>query len=330
MAKVSILVPVYGVEKFIEKCAISLFEQTFDDIEYIFVNDQTKDNSIEILKDLILKYPKRKSQIKIINHFVNRGLAAARNTGVENAKGDYILHVDSDDYLEKNAIELLYCKAVEENADIVVCNMMFVWDNEEKVSVQEVGDSKHQFIKLMLSAKTMVGIVNKMIRRNIYLDNDIRTFEGINLGEDFVTSPRLAYFCNKISKVDNPLYYYLQTNSNSYTKKVSEANIDNLVAVYSELELFFKDKPLSAEYFAAMRESKVIKKIEFLLQSNAENFNKILTLFPETNMVRNLSFLNKRGKIVFLLIKIGNKTLLKLFIKLYKNFFLLIQKMKGR
>ena len=104
---ISILVPIYSVEQYIERCAKSLFEQTYTDIEYIFVNDCSPDRSIDILKETILKYPKRKNYVKIINHDVNRGLSAARNTAVENAIGDFILHVDSDDYLEMDAIEKL-------------------------------------------------------------------------------------------------------------------------------------------------------------------------------------------------------------------------------
>ena len=96
--KVSICVPVYGVEKYIERCAISIFEQTYTNLECIFVNDCTKDNSIKILYNVIERYPQRREKIRIIQHDCNRGLAAARNTALEAASGDYILHVDSDNY----------------------------------------------------------------------------------------------------------------------------------------------------------------------------------------------------------------------------------------
>ncbi|MEG0697951.1 MAG: glycosyltransferase [Algoriella sp.] len=125
--KVSILVPIYKVENFIECCATSLFEQNFEHIEYIFVNDKSPDRSIELLKGVIEKYPHRKANVKIIDHQENKGLAGARNTGVENATGEYILHVDSDDYLDLNAIDLLYTKAVETNSDIVTCNYVLEW-----------------------------------------------------------------------------------------------------------------------------------------------------------------------------------------------------------
>jgi glycosyltransferase involved in cell wall biosynthesis len=123
MPKVSIVVPIYGVEKYIERCARSLFEQTFDDIEYIFVNDSTKDASIEVLQTVIEEYPHRKNQIKILHHPENRGLPQARKTGILAAKGDYIINFDSDDWVEHTIIEVVYTKASQDKADIVVCDI---------------------------------------------------------------------------------------------------------------------------------------------------------------------------------------------------------------
>ncbi len=97
MLKVSVIIPVYGVEKYIERCTRSLFEQTLDDMEFIFVNDCTKDNSIAIIERIAEEYPLRKSQIHILNHQVNKGLPIARQTGLRVATGEYIAHCDSDD-----------------------------------------------------------------------------------------------------------------------------------------------------------------------------------------------------------------------------------------
>ena len=105
--KVSILVPVYGVEKYIKRCARSLFEQTYDNIEYIFVDDCTQDRSIDILEEVLKEYPNRKNQVKILHHAKNRGLSASRNTALDASTGDYLMHVDADDYLHVDAIALL-------------------------------------------------------------------------------------------------------------------------------------------------------------------------------------------------------------------------------
>ena len=118
--KVSMLVPIYGVEKFIERCAISLFEQTYQNIEYIFVNDCTKDDSINVLERVINRYPNRKPFVRIINHKQNKGLAGARNTAVSNATGEFIMHVDSDDYVDKEIVRKAIDKQLRSDADIVV------------------------------------------------------------------------------------------------------------------------------------------------------------------------------------------------------------------
>ncbi|MDR0829587.1 MAG: glycosyltransferase, partial [Prevotellaceae bacterium] len=111
---VSILVPIYKVSAYIERCAHSLFQQTFENIEYIFVNDCTPDDSIEKLQKIIEQYPNRKPFVKIIHHKKNRGLAETRNTALYNSTGKYIQHIDSDDYIELNMIEEMYKKAIEE------------------------------------------------------------------------------------------------------------------------------------------------------------------------------------------------------------------------
>ena len=131
-AKVSVCIPVYGVEKYIERCARSLFEQTMKDgIEFIFVNDCTKDKSIEILEQVLGEYPERKEQVKIIHHEKNKGLVAARKTGLAHATGDYIIHCDSDDWVDLNLYETMYNKAVEVNADVVCCPFLQFFSAEK-------------------------------------------------------------------------------------------------------------------------------------------------------------------------------------------------------
>lgn len=98
---VSIVVPIYGVEKFIVQCARSLFEQTYENIQYIFVNDCTKDNSVILLKEIIELYPNRKKQVLIIEKEKNEGLPLARKTGMQYVKGEYVMLLDSDDWVQR-------------------------------------------------------------------------------------------------------------------------------------------------------------------------------------------------------------------------------------
>ena len=120
--KVSVIVPIYGVEAYIERCAVSLFEQTLDDIEYIFVNDCTPDNSMTILSEVLSRYPQRREQVRIINQPKNLGAAKAREDGIKAARGEYIIHCDSDDWVDTNMYQLLYEKAKADNSDMVICD----------------------------------------------------------------------------------------------------------------------------------------------------------------------------------------------------------------
>ena len=118
--KVSVCIPVYGVEKYIEQCVRSLFGQTLKEIEYIFVDDCTLDRSIDILSKVLEEFPERKEQVKIIRHEKNSGLVAARNTALKYVIGEYVTHCDSDDWLKNDLLEKAYNEITEANADVVV------------------------------------------------------------------------------------------------------------------------------------------------------------------------------------------------------------------
>lgn len=122
------IVPVYNVAPYIEKCARSLLEQTLENMEIIFVDDKTPDNSIEIINSLLDNYPSRKSQTKIIHKRKNEGLAAARKDGILAATGEYIIHCDSDDWADTTLYRTLYEKAKETGADIVICDEVYEYN----------------------------------------------------------------------------------------------------------------------------------------------------------------------------------------------------------
>lgn len=328
--KVSILVPIFNVSSFIERCAVSLFEQTFEDIEYIFVNDCTPDNSIEVLNNVIQRYPNRQAQIRIINHENNKGLAGARNTGIANANGDFILHIDSDDYVEPNMVELLYSKAIAENSDIVVCDFIMEWDNTNRV-VEQIWDKNPKiFINKILSVQAVPSVWNKLFKKKLYIENNISTIEGINLGEDLITTPKLLYYSKNVSKVEIPLYHYLQTNSNSYTKNYTEKNINNVEDVLKELTSFFKKKEDFYLFEQSLLEGKLKKKIELIFNSDEEYWNELFKIFPEINKLEDLSFLTIREKIVYFFIKNNYNSALSWYKKMYNPLFNAVQKLKGR
>ena len=119
--KVSIIIPVYNVAKYIERCLLSVLDQTWQDLEVILVNDCTPDNSMEIARRVVASHP-RGTVVRCLEHEENRGLSAARNTGISASVGDYLYFLDSDDYISANAIELLADAAVQKRPDFVIGN----------------------------------------------------------------------------------------------------------------------------------------------------------------------------------------------------------------
>ncbi len=251
---VSILVPIFGVEKYIERCAVSLFEQTYENVEYIFVNDCTKDNSIKILHEVIKCYPQL-SNILIINHEYNRGLAAARNTAVAAAHGLFLMHVDSDDWLEKNAVEKCVVLQQENDADIVSFGCWREYGDKTIVQCPpKYSSSKDMCLSLVKKKRgkqvVNVGIWGRLIRRSLYVDNNIKVEEGVNMAEDYQVITKLAYYANKISVLDEPLLHYNLQNSNSYVNSISLVSARQSERSIQIVYDFFSNK--GTEYWEAV------------------------------------------------------------------------------
>ena len=328
--KVCIIVPVYNVAKHIELCARSLFEQTFTEIQYVFVNDCSLDDSVEILEKIIDEYPQRKNDIKILVHERNKGLACARKTGLQQVDADFILNVDSDDFVEPDMVELMYNKAVEEDADIVVCDFILEWGLTTKVAPQKYSPDKTAYTNLLLSGRVLPGVVNKLIRSGLYADNNIFPVEGINVGEDYSITPRLAYYANKIAKVDQALYHYIQTNSNSYTKSFSEKSAENIISAVCVLNDFFVSLPDYELYRDSLDEGKLRKKISLLMESKPVMRRKYATIFADTNEKAKGLQLTKEERITMFLVSHGLFPMLNIFLFFYWNLLELIQIVKGR
>ena len=227
MPKVSIVVPVYGVEKYIRRCAESLFKQTLDDLEFIFVNDCTEDKSMEVLQTVIDEY--HPSNVKVINHKQNKGLPQARKTGIAAATGDYIANCDSDDWLDPDYCKIMYGKAVSSNADMVICNICFVRDDRKDEikwgDVSVYADPLKTF-RFFLAEKLQVSAVIRLIRRDIAQKEDILTPLQYS-AEDWSLVVQWIYYCKKIEYVDSPLYYYYIGNQTQSRHLTAENCIKN-------------------------------------------------------------------------------------------------------
>ena len=296
--KVSVLVPVYGVEKYIERCAISLFEQTMKTgIEYIFVNDCTKDKSIIILQNILENYPERKPFVKIINHETNQGLASARNTGLDNASGEYICIVDADDYIDLKMLQILYEQSIKTDADIVICNSL--WQHEEKTFQKSIKkrNTKQEYLTDILDRTSSPAWWGRLYKREIIEKNHIRLPAGFGYGEDYTTVPIVLYYADKIELVNEHLYHYVQYNNNSYTRQKNPEYINILKECVQLLENFFEDKELV--YKSALNRGKFNLNMLFLRTYRNEWQKKGFNMFPDVNNKEYYKTLNIWRKCIY-------------------------------
>lgn len=283
MKKISVIVPFYGVEKYIEQCVKSLMEQTLTEgVEYIFINDASIDHSLEILSSTLEKYPDRKNQVVVIEHLQNKGLPAARNTGLSVAKGEYVYHCDSDDYVEKDLLENLYLAAKNNNADIVWCDYTEVFHDGCRIKHQPQYKSSIEALKGMLTGKMEYNVWNKLVKRNLYINNQIVFPSGYPMGED-LTMLMLFAHASKIASVSKSLYYYNRINPGALTFSMSEekqrALHHNVKRVEDYLILKYGDK-LNLE----LASLKLNLKWPLLISgSRFENYRKWNKWFPEAN-----------------------------------------------
>ena len=246
--RISVLVPVYGVERYIEECAVSLFEQTYENLEYIFVDDCSPDNSVRILQNVAERYDNRKSQIKIVHHEYNRGLGAARATALDASSGDFVVAVDSDDKLAIDAIETLCRLQQTTGADIVEGTLCRFNENGVFKRQQPYHGTKENLLKLMLLQNTVShNLAGRLVRRSIYIDNDINSVEGVNMAEDYAVTPRLIY-CGSHAYTDEDIYFYRDNTNSSFYESITPRHIASLLKANAIVYQFFQEHDVQGVY----------------------------------------------------------------------------------
>ncbi len=226
---ISVLVPVYGVERWIGDCARSLFTQMmWEGIEFIFVDDASPDSSIEVLGKVLAEYPPRVAQTRILRHPENRGLAAARRTAIDAARGEWLLHVDSDDILMSSAtLELLAEAEKRPDADLVFGGY-YAADDPSHASAGSRIDfrpprwSRTKMLRTLLSQSHRIAnrTWGVLIRRSLCTQHNIYPVEGINFAEDYAVMPRLLHAARGIAAVRTTLYGYRAARDGSYMKRL--------------------------------------------------------------------------------------------------------------
>jgi len=230
--KVSVIIPVYNVEEYIDKCLKSLINQTLKEIEIIVVNDGSPDNSQKIIDKYVKKYPEKvKSFIK-----ENGGQGSARNYGLLQANGEYIAYVDSDDCVETNMLEEMYNKAISNNSDIVVCGNNVVSMNGEIIKVEPAVIYNDSNLDILFGK---MAVWNKIYKKELLLKNKIEFRQKVWY-EDIDFSVKILFDSLNVSFVDKPFYNYLlrpgSTMNNSNIKRNLELNL-----AFDEMINYFKN-----------------------------------------------------------------------------------------
>lgn len=282
MPKVSVIIPVYNVANYIERCARSLFEQTLADMEFIFVDDASSDDSIRILQETLDDYPQRKSQIHIIHHISNLGQNAARDNGLRVATGDFIAFCDSDDYVAIDMYKSLYEKAIKEKADVVYCDFFMAYSshNEYYNTLDEYGD-KIKFMKQYLLQDWNV-LWNMIINRELFFTYNIHSPQRITFCEDFYLSICILFYANKIVKIGNALYYYNRINVSSIVNSLyGKVKEDDERYAYLKTIEFFDKKGALPNYQREMSWRILKNKQDLVLNPNRHQ--EFMNIYPESH-----------------------------------------------
>lgn len=281
--KVTVITPMYNVAPLLEPCVRSLFAQTLKDLELVFVDDCSTDGTMDALMRLLSAcQPLRPDiSVKILRHDRNRGVAAARNTALAEASGEFICWVDADDRIAEDALESLSAAAMREDADIVVSewNMVF-GSNVRRMHQPDVSTGMELFTAIARGVLRW-NLWLFMVRRSLYGKQQVAFIERQNMGEDLRAMLLLSLGADRVCVVHKPFYQYVQTNSSALTRHFS-AYRDEVTANVTMLE-----QQLAAagrdDLMPLMQQVKLTVKLPLLISSRKADYEAWLAWFPEAN-----------------------------------------------
>lgn len=317
MYKVSIIVPIYNVEKYIKECLDSLINQTLQEIEIILVNDGSTDKSGEIAKE----YAQMNKKKIVYLEKENGGLSDARNYGIPYAKGEYIAFLDSDDYIEKDTYEKMYELAKKESSDMVECDFYWEYPNKTKIDTGEVYHNKKE-----MAEKVRVVAWNKLIKREILEKAKIEFQKGYRY-EDVEFTYKLIPYLEKVSFLKEPCIHYIQrensisNSQNERTKEIFDV-LEHVIDYYKEKKIYDKyEEQIEYIYTRYLLCSSLLRIVKV---NDKETRNKLLemtwtslnTKFPNWKKNRILKKKNN-GKNLYM--KTVNKFTYKIYCKIFRR-----------
>lgn len=270
--KISVIVPVYNVEQYLPRCIDSILAQTFTDFEALLIDDGSTDKSGKICDE----YAKKDNRIRVIRKS-NDGVSATRELGVNIANGDYIQFIDSDDWMEKDMLELMINEVINKKADVVSCRFFEV-TSQRITSSNTYYTSSDDFIRDVVRSNW--GVVWKiLVKRDLYIKNDIHFPVNINAGEDYVVCTKLLLCAQNIVCLNRALYYYNKCNEHSIMSTYNIQKVQDQIEATKLVETFLQEKKIDNKYIQELNERKFQAKLP-LLKKYPVRWAKV---FPECN-----------------------------------------------
>lgn len=297
--KVSILVPFYKVEKYVGRCVDSLFSQTYKNIEYIFVNDCTPDKSMDVINEHIKKYGVAE-KCKMIIHETNQGISASRNDCLDNMTGDYFLFIDSDDYIDKDMVELLVEAAIKEDADISGCGYIEEFEDHSVEHPQKYTNDHDEMMRA-ITLLTIKGVMWKLLVRSTIVTehkDEVRFIPDRNMVDDYLFCCQIFYYAQRFAGVDRCMYHWIQYNPNNYTHTTIFA-VESQAAAIRKTEEFYKEKGVYDVVKDELLQRKFISKLPLLLDKECFDVKKWRKLFPECSKIWEKMSFTKMNRLMF-------------------------------
>lgn len=279
--KVSVIIPIYNVEQYLRKCLDSVCNQTLEDIEIICINDCSPDNSLEILKE----YQKNDNRIKIIDFNENKGSAVARNTGMEQAKGEYIGFIDPDDWIDLDFYEKLYNKAKDCSSDLVIGNIKTVLNKKE---IKNNND-----FQIFSKERVFYGLFQLgLYKRDLLSKYSIKFLEGCMIGEDRLLPIKACYYTRNFQIVEDVFYNQL-TRDNSATKNINERKILDFIRSTKLVIEFLNSVQMNERKKTVIVNSFWTNLLCYINTANSSYINHLCDLILYFGGLQNIQFLNQ-------------------------------------
>ena len=279
--KVSVIIPIYNVEQYLRKCLDSVCNQTLEDIEIICINDCSPDNSLEILKE----YQKNDNRIKIIDFNENKGSAVARNTGMEQAKGEYIGFIDPDDWIDLDFYEKLYNKAKDCSSDLVIGNIKTVLNKKE---IKNNND-----FQIFSKERVFYGLFQLgLYKRDLLSKYSIKFLEGCMIGEDRLLPIKACYYTRNFQIVEDVFYNQL-TRDNSATKNINERKILDFIRSTKLVIEFLNSVQMNERKKTVIVNSFWTNLLCYINTANSSYINHLCDLILYFGDLQNIQFLNQ-------------------------------------